>query len=358
MNGRTFTAFGFFQNPPKVAVRTFLNAVRVGKKAVKKTEMRVGRACNPSQRCLLAAAGCHTARMNHFWLSAVRSAAVFCVLLPAIGAVHAQADGAAALLDKHAALAQPLARNPFGRPLVLESQEANNRVTGHAYAELDFPFSTVSAQFKNPHQWCEVMILHLNTKYCRASGSAGTETLKVNIGKKTPQALSDTSTLSFQFRQGEASSQFMTVNLTARDGPVGTSDYRMTLQTAALPSGKTFVHLSYAYSYGLAGKLAMQTYLSTIGRSKVGFTSVTQKDGRNELMGGMRGTVERNTMRYYLAMEALMVSLQEPAPVQVGKRLEYWFSATEQYPEQLHEIDRASYLSMKRAELQRQQSAP
>ncbi|MFM9901819.1 MAG: hypothetical protein ACKVOT_12455, partial [Polaromonas sp.] len=103
---------------------------------------------------------------------------------------------------------------------------------------------------------------------------------------------------------------------------------------------------------------ALQSYLATVGRGKVGFTSVAAKDGSSELVGGMRGTVERNTMRYYLAMEALMVSLQEPAPEQVAKRLDYWFSATEQYPEQLREIERASYLSMKRAELQRQQNAP
>lgn len=281
------------------------------------------------------------------------------------GAVHAQGDGAAALLDKHTALAQPLARNPFGRPLVLESQEANNRVTGHAYAVLDFPFSAVSAQFKNPHQWCEVMILHLNTKYCRASGPApasapltGGEALKVSIGKKTPQTLNDASSLNFQFKLAEASSNFMAVNLSSPQGPMGTSDYRMMLQAAALPGGKTFVHLSYAYSFGMAGKLAMQGYLATIGRSKVGFTSVASKDGATELVGGMRGTVERNTMRYYLAMEALMVSLQAPAAEQQAKRLDYWFAATEQYPEQLNEIDRPSYMAMKRAELQRQQATP
>lgn len=287
----------------------------------------------------------------------VRCAAACWAVVSATTAVYAQADSAATLLDKHTALAQPLARNAFGRPLVLESQEANNRVTGHAYAVLDFPFNAVSAQFKNPTQWCEVMILHLNTKYCRASGATGNETLKVSIGKKTPQTLTDATALSFQFKLAEATSTFMTVNLNSPDGPMGTSDYRMALQTTALPGGKTFIHLSYAYSYGLTGKLAMQSYLATVGRSKVGFTSVAQKDGRSELVGGMRGTVERNTMRYYLAMEALMVSLQEPPAEQVSKRLDYWFSATEQYPEQLREIERASYLGMKRAELQRQQSA-
>ena len=326
--------------------------------------MVVGRASEPSWRSQLVAARCHTRAMNNFWRSMVRGAAVCGVFLSVAGAVHAQADGAATLLDKHTALAQSLARNPYNRPLVLESQEVNNRVTGHAYAVLDFPFSAVSAQFKNPNQWCEVMILHLNTKYCRASGPAanaalaGNETLMVSIGKKTPQSLSDASTLNFDFKLADISSNFMAVNLTSREGPMGTSDYRMTLKAAALPGGKTFVHLSYAYSYGLAGKLAMQSYLSTVGRSKVGFTEVAQKDGRNELVGGMRGTVERNTMRYYLAMEALMVSLREPASEQLGKRLDYWFTATEQYPEQLHEIERASYMSMKRAEVQRQQSAP
>lgn len=303
--------------------------------------------------------------MQYFWISAVRHAVALCALVSTIGAVHAEGESAAALLDKHAALAQPLARNPFGRPLVLESVEASNRVTGHAYAVLDFPFNAVSAQFKNPQQWCETMILHLNTKYCRASGPvpsgaplAGNETLKVSIGKKTPQPLNDASTLSFQFKLAESTSNFMAVNLSSRDGPMGTSDYRMTLQAAPLPGGKTFVHLSYAYSFGLAGKLAMQSYLTTVGRSKVGFTPISSKDGRNELVGGMRGTVERNTMRYYLAMEALMVSLQEPAAEQSNKRLEYWFSATEQYPEQLHEVERASYITMKRAELQRQQNLP
>lgn len=307
---------------------------------------------------------CHTDLMQHFWFSAVRNAAALGVLLTAISAVHAQGENAAALLDKFTALSQPLARNPFGRPLVLESTEANNRVTGHAYAVLDFPFNTVSAQFRNPQTWCEVMILHLNTKYCRASGPApangtvaGYETLTVSIGQKTPQALSEASSLSFQFELAEATSNFMAVNLSADAGPIGTSNYRMTLKAAPLPGRKTFVHLSYAYSYGVAGKRAMQGYLATIGRSKVGFTPVASKDGRSALVGGMRGTVERNTMRYYLAMEALMVSLQAPSAEQLDKRLEYWFSATEQYPEQLHEIERASYISMKRAEHQRQQSA-
>ncbi len=265
------------------------------------------------------------------------------------------------LLQKHAALESRLAQNPYGRPLVIESSDSDQRVSGHAYGVINIPFATLSQQLKKPAQWCEVMILHLNTKYCRAHGVGANETLTVSIGKKTPQSLADASTLEFSFILLEASSAYFGAQLLAREGPVGTSDYRMELQAVPLPEGKTFLHLQYAYSYGLAGKLAMQAYLATSGRSKVGFTPLaTGNDtigGKNRYVGGMRGAIERNTMRYYLAIEAYTASLLSPDGEQVNKRLDDWFTATEKYPLQLDEIDRASYLSMKKAEYRRQQSA-
>jgi hypothetical protein len=41
--------------------------------------------------------------------------------------------------------------------------------------------------------------------------------------------------------------------------------------------------------------------------------------------------------------------------VQLERRLQSWFTATERYPRQLHEINRDEYLVMKRAEHSRQQ---
>ena len=60
--------------------------------------------------------------------------------------------------------------------------------------------------------------------------------------------------------------------LNAKDGPLGTSDYRIQLEAIALPNAKTFLHLTYSYGFNFAGRLAMQTYLATLGRDKVGFT--------------------------------------------------------------------------------------
>jgi hypothetical protein len=89
----------------------------------------------------------------------------------------------------------------------------------------------------------------------------------------------------------------------------------------------------------------------------VGFTVTgKQTDGRPLYIGGMRGLVERNTMRYYLAIEAFLGALSEPPQAQLEKRLHDWFAAIEHYPRQLHEMEQGAYLEMKRKEIRRQQA--
>jgi hypothetical protein len=118
------------------------------------------------------------------------------------------------------------------------------------------------------------------------------------------------------------------------------------------------MHLSYSYGYGFAGRLAMQGYLATAGADKVGFT-VTGKDGNGQpiYIGGMRGAIERNAMRYYLAIDAYLASRRAPPDQQMEKRIQTWFDATERYSRQLHEMDRATYVAMKRGEYERQQAS-
>jgi hypothetical protein len=74
-------------------------------------------------------------------------------------------------------------------------------------------------------------------------------------------------------------------------------------------------------------------------------------------VGSTRGLVERNTMRYYLAIDAYLAALSLPPAERAEKRLQTWFAATERFPRQLHEMDRASYLEMKHKEIQRMQAA-
>jgi len=259
------------------------------------------------------------------------------------------ASPAAELQARYQALTGALAHNAFGRPLALESRESAQQVSGDVYAVLDYPFATVSQAFANPRSWCDVLILHLNTKYCRAG--AGGHTLAVRMGRKNAHDLDDAFALRFDFRAEAPRPDYVAASATSPTGPLGSRDYRIAMQAMPLPDGRSFMRLHYSYAFGGVAKLATKGYLATAGSGKVGFTRVGKGYVR-----GMRGAVERNSMRYYLAVESYLSSLAQPPGRQFSSRIERWFDATEQYRPQLHEIGRADYLAMKQREYARQQA--
>lgn len=267
-------------------------------------------------------------------------------------------QSAASLHAQYASLAQRLQHNPFQRALALDSAESSNNLKGDIYALVDYPFSTFSAALHGAAGWCDVLILHINTKYCHATSDETSTVLTVYIGKKTPQPIKDVFPIEFTYRVTTATANYLNIQLDAEKGPLSTRDYHIQLQAVPVGNGQTFLHLTYSYAYGLAGRLAMKTYLATLGSGKVGFTVIgRQPSGQPEYIGGMRGVAERNTMRYYLAIDAYLGALDKPPSLQVQKRLHSWFNATEQYPRQLREVSRAAYMDMKRSEYLRQQTA-
>ena len=265
---------------------------------------------------------------------------------------------AAPLRAKYTELTKQLSNNQFQRALYLDSAESSDDLKGEIYAVVDYPFTTVNMALNNPAHWCDVLILHVNIKYCHASGDNADTVLTVNLGKKDEQPLADTHRAEFNYRGVITAPDYFAVELNAADGPLSTHDYRIRIEATPLNNGHTFLHFTYAYAFGLAGRLAMQGYLATIGRDKVGFT-VTGKlpNGQPTYIQGVRGVVERNTMRYYLAIDAYLAALTAPAEDQLEKRLQYWYNGTDQYARQLHEVERNDYLEMKRKEYQRQQVA-
>lgn len=286
----------------------------------------------------------------------VRALLALLLLLGAAAAGATSAIGAAALRARHATLAPQMADNVFGEPIHLQSAEANNRIDGDVYAVLDHPFAVVSSAMADPGRWCDVLILHLNTKYCRRVQEGPSTRLEVRVGRKSEQPIASASLLEFSWRQPVARADYLLAEMGAPDGPYDTRDYKLLVEAIPLDGGRTFLHMGYAFSYGGAGNFAMHLYLATLAAGKVGFT-VTQPapaGGEPEYVGGMRGVIERNTMRYYLAIRSYLDSLALPASQQLDKRLRAWFDATEKYPRQLHEVDRDSYLRMKRNEVQRQ----
>ncbi len=265
------------------------------------------------------------------------------------------ANRAASLRAKYAALGNQLSHNQFQRPIFLDSDQSSGNLKGEIYALVDYPFATVSSALMGTPQWCDILILHLNVKYCRASAGKSHSLLSVRVGRKHEQSLEQSSRVDFGFSAANEAPDYLRVLLKADQGPFGTSNYRITLEAVSLEGGRTFIHLSYSYAASLLAKTALWVYLSTFGSEKVGFTVIGRKpDGQPIHVGDVRGTVERNTMRYYLAVEAYLGALSAPPAQQFETRLANWFAATERYPLQLHELERDAYLDMKRKEYRRQ----
>ena len=294
--------------------------------------------------------------MNITWT--MRSAAL-ALALTLTGLAPAQAQDAAALRAKHDSLQAELANSPFQRPLVLESTMSSGDLKGEVYAIVDQPFSVTGPALQGMDHWCDLLILHLNVKHCSAAGTAPNEVLSLIVGRKFDQPLSDGHKVRFAYSMPASSSDYLRVEMMADTGPLSTRNYRLALEAVPLDATRSFVHMSYSYAYGTAARLAMQIYLATAGHDKIGF-SITGKgdDGKPIYIDGVRGVVERNTMRYFLAIESYLGAVSAPPAERDEKRLRDWFAATERHAAQLHEMERDDYLTMKRHELQRQHASP
>jgi hypothetical protein len=86
---------------------------------------------------------------------------------------------------------------PSSRPLALESSEAADRLSGDVYALVNHPFARVSGALREPAAWCQVLMLHLNTKHCAVK--SGGAALAVAIGRKFDQPLSDAQKIDFAY---------------------------------------------------------------------------------------------------------------------------------------------------------------
>jgi hypothetical protein len=276
------------------------------------------------------------------------------ILAMALAPMAVSAQDAAALRARHAAMQDKFANNQFGRPLVLESTQTSGDLKGDVYAVVDHPFAMVQQALQSPDHWCDILILHLNVKRCKASGGMP-KMLNLSVGRKFDQPIEDAYQLDFSYRVAAMTADYLQVQLSAEEGPLSTKNYRIQVEAVPIDAKRSVVHMSYAYGYGLAARLAMQTYLATLGSQKVGFTVLDHKDGKPVYQAGVLGLLERNTMRYYLAIDAYLQAYALPAAEQAERRIREWYASTERYAEQLHEMEQNEYLEMKRKEMRRQQ---
>ena len=251
------------------------------------------------------------------------------------------------LEKKYHQLKKELDNSVFGSPILVTSENGDQRVKGDVYVLLETPFLDLNETLTKPAQWCELAILHINIKACTYRD----DEVQIFVGRKHYQDPIDAHPVRYRFELPNNGSHDLTVKLTAADGPLGTSDYLISVNAIPIDEQHSFIHFTYRYQYGFLADLAMSTYLATLGRHKVGFT-VTGKNKRGEpvYIQGLQGVIERNAMRYIFAIQTLLETKKSPEENRQTEQLNRWFDYISKYPKQLKEVRREKYLANKKIE--------
>lgn len=254
-------------------------------------------------------------------------------------------DFVAALQQRYAVDQDRLRDSPFHRPLYLESTEVQGALEGTVHARVERPFNEVRQALGDASHWCELLLLMPNIADCRVQ-DGGTR-LVVGLVRRVDTGAEAAMPLELSFTR-EAQSDGLKVDLQARRGPVGTRDYRIGIAAIPVAPGQTFLRLRYAYRYGVTARLLAKAYLAGPGGDKAGFSRAgVDERGAPRYVDGLRGAVERNALRCYLAIDAHVVTLAAPAPARFEVSLRHWMAAIRPYP-QLQEEDIDRYVSAKR----------
>jgi len=260
-------------------------------------------------------------------------------------------QGADLLLETYYRNANKLETSSFGIPLFLDSFERGDRVNVDVYGIFDYPFSTVVSMLKVPANWCDIVSLHLNVKACTYREMPGDGLLTFYIGRKVYQQPEDARQVMYRYRNVALQKGYLDIVLSADSGPFGTRDHKMRFEALPLDGGRTFVHVNYAYDDSGALRLAAKVYFGTLGRSKVGFTVTGSDDYGNPVyIGGARGSIERNAVRYYFAIQSFMNSMRYPEESRFKMSIGEWYDLTSRYRKQLFELDKQDYLTSKMSE--------
>ena len=276
------------------------------------------------------------------------------VALPALGSLsapNARASGRERLMADYRVIEAHLGGESSPVPFAVDTRDGNGDAQGDVFAVFDHDFGMLSRALGTAPNWCDITPLHLNVKSCTYREAQGRTLLTLYSGRKVYQRPEDVHVLPYDFRIADAEEDYFRVVLTAEEGPLDTQDYALELEAIPLGAGATFVHLNYAYRYGFGTRMAMAGYFATLGSGKVGFSVVgADATGDPIFVDGVEGMIERNSVRYQLAIQAYLDTLEVPEGQRFERRIGRWFDLTERFRPQLFELEQEEYLRNKRRE--------
>ena len=260
--------------------------------------------------------------------------------------------GHESLNDKYRKVEKELGESPFAVPFSIASFVSKTASHVDIYGTIQYPLAMVQNELLVPTNWCEILLPHINVRACTYKKANGTWLLNIYNVNKFSDPLEDAYQMKFEYRVSALQARYFDISLTAHDGPFHTMDHQFELEAIPLDEDTTFIHLRYSYGYSSLSYMLMKLF----GGSKTGFSVTgTDSNGNPVYVDGLRGSVERNVVCYYLAILAYLDTRTIPAEQRFEKRISQWYDLAGRYKKQLGEMEKKDYLTYKRRDLKSQQ---
>ena len=258
------------------------------------------------------------------------------------------------LIDKYHKIEKNLEKSRFGIPFYLESSVSKSASRVDIYGTSNYPFGLVKNEFLVPTNWCEIVLPHPGVKACTYKKMDDRWLLNIYNVDKFSKPLEDAYQMKFEYRITQQPG-FFAISLSAPEGPFSTKDHQIGFEVLPLDEGRTFIHLRYSLRYSPLGYFLMKSYFSIFGGGRIGFSVIgTDRDGNPVYVGGLRGAIESDVLRYYLAILAYMDTLKIPIEQRFEKRMSEWYDLTVRYKRQLFKMEKEKYLTSKRQDQESQ----
>lgn len=236
------------------------------------------------------------------------------------------------LLSGHLAVAAG-----FTFPLDWKDEDHRYHVGSTLRLDGSVSWQRVRSTLGDPAGWCALSLLVPDVQGCTVRQGQDTEiVLQVQAGEEDQPR-----TLPHRF-EVHAGDDALTASMRADRGPLGISDAGLTVTALRTPDG-VVLELVYGYRASLRSRIATGTYLATVGRDRPGISYRELPDGGREYVTGTRALLERNAMRYFLAVAAVLETADTESAIAA------WYDTAAGFTADLPEQDRESYVRGRRA---------
>jgi len=261
-------------------------------------------------------------------------------------------SGPESLLNKYLEIEKELEKNSGSVPFLVESSTNTNASLVDIYGTVKYPFEMVQNELLVPANWCNIVLSHPKVRTCTYTKVNDTWMLNIYSVNKSSESLEDAYEMEFVYRASELQPGYFDIVFTALKGPYRTKDHQFELEAIPLDKNITFIHGSYSFDYSVLVYFAMKILVG----SKTGFSiSGTDSAGNPIYVEGLRGSVERDVVYYYLAILAYLDTLQSPSDQRFERRNNEWYDLTTRFKNQLFEMKKKEYFTDKSQDWKNQQ---